>query len=105
LNEAIEETSLDRYVKRREDVEEQKVKERVVPTYTAPKMIEEQERIPSFSVSEVLQYIHDPEAYVKKYIIQHPLVEEIEDTRESMKSRTFHIDPTRLGSLVHRACE
>lgn len=78
--------------------------------YKLPQFQEREEPPISFSVSEVMSYLHDPVSYYMKHVLKLDINLNDEETQkeydewpEQNKSRNFKA--TVLGTLVHRACE
>jgi ATP-dependent helicase/nuclease subunit A len=83
----------------------QDVKEYELPVF------QKRENLPvSFSVSEVMSFIHDPSSYYMKHILKLDInVDETDNQREydewSQDKEILRYKPAILGTLVHRACE
>ncbi|TWI57135.1 UvrD-helicase domain-containing protein [Halalkalibacter nanhaiisediminis] len=101
---AMEETELESKVIKSEESQAQSRFEKVSESYSLPKRVQKQEMPLSLSVSEVLTFIKDPLEYFNRFVVGLPFAESKEDLDHTLKEKSI-VDPSRLGTLVHRACE
>ncbi|WP_268870729.1 UvrD-helicase domain-containing protein [Alkalihalobacillus hemicellulosilyticus] len=72
-------------------------------TYSIP-VLKERRKLPlSLTVSEVMAFIHDPLKYYQQFVIGVPFSEEVNEGKSSRRGND--VNPSLLGTLVHRACE
>ncbi len=103
---ALEETSLSEKVIQTDECKEQAQISRKSEPYSIPMVIESPSTPLTLSVSEVMVFIKDPVAYFYRYVVGLPdttIVDKSEIVTEETSS--VSIDSSKLGTLVHRACE
>jgi ATP-dependent helicase/nuclease subunit A len=115
LEEAISNSEqLANLVQVKEGVPEQKVNKEGKEIYKGPKVKLDRSIPISFSVSEVMSYLSDPDSYLEKHLLKldEGWLEEPETTDEFMMDEKLaadeiqnQVDPRTLGTLVHRICE
>jgi ATP-dependent helicase/nuclease subunit A len=115
LEEAISNSEqLEKLVLVKEGIPEQKVIQEYKEIYEGPK-VKLVRSIPiSFSVSEVMSYLSDPDSFLEKHLLKLDeawLVEPettdefIIDEKLAADEIQHQVDPRTLGTLVHRICE
>ncbi|MDV2684940.1 UvrD-helicase domain-containing protein [Alkalihalophilus lindianensis] len=57
------------------------------------------------SVSEIMTFIHDPKEYYEDYVLGMNRLKWRAEVRESIGKEERKLDPTVVGTIVHRACE
>ncbi|WP_332689391.1 UvrD-helicase domain-containing protein [Halalkalibacter lacteus] len=72
--------------------------------YEIPKLVQYKEVLLTLSVSEVMLFIKDPVAYFNRYVIGLPELPAKTSLHLPIESSN-RVDPSTLGTLVHRACE
>ncbi|MFT8321786.1 MAG: UvrD-helicase domain-containing protein [Bacillus sp. (in: firmicutes)] len=108
--------NINKVIRISDGVEEQTVETAKSQFYTGPTEKIERSIPISFSVSEVISYMNDPEAFVKKHILNLEdswiieteteeilLIDEKEEADLEYKKSAY--DARVLGTLVHRICE
>lgn len=112
LEEALDE--VEEYVQIKDGILEQKVIQEFKEIYEGPKMKLDRSIPISFSVSEVMSYLNDPDAFLEKHLLKldEGWLEEPETTDEFIIDKKLaadevqnQVDPRTLGTLVHRICE
>ncbi len=95
---------LERLVMRTEESERLVASKKSANDVTIPTLISNAERPITFSVSEIMLFVNDPEAYVNRHLIGLPVQWERKEAGETARGKEL-LDPTALGTIVHRACE
>lgn len=105
LETALEENSgLEQFVAIKVDVAEQDIVVRQVRTYEPPRRFIKPKQAISFSVSEVMTFIHDPVRYYEQSILKLPeTLQEVGETYEEGNNSKLRAGD--LGTYVHRVCE
>jgi ATP-dependent exoDNAse (exonuclease V) beta subunit len=102
--EALEHTNLQAKVERKEESEEQSQLQISREVYKVPQKIGKQEIPLTLSVSEIMVFMKEPIAYFNRFVIGLPDFSAEENSFQYTGS-DLRIDPSKLGTLVHRACE
>lgn len=115
LEEAISNSELlANLVQVKDGIPEQKVNIEGKKIYEGPKVKLDRSIPISFSVSEVMSYLSDPDSYLEKHLLKldEGWLEEPETTEEFIMDEKLaadeghnQVDPRTLGTLVHRICE
>ncbi|WP_227936760.1 UvrD-helicase domain-containing protein [Alkalihalobacillus deserti] len=100
---ALNQTHLHDKIEIKEESEEQEQVQLSSTKYDLPQQIEKKGIPLTLSVSEVMLFMKDPVAYFNRYVIGLPDTSLGNDTK-SLGFKTA-VDPSKLGTLVHRACE
>ncbi|MFC0469377.1 UvrD-helicase domain-containing protein [Halalkalibacter kiskunsagensis] len=101
---ALEQTQLADSIDRSEQSDNQEPFQERAVQYEIPNPIKYKEVPLTLSVSEVMLFIKDPVAYFNRYVIGLP--ELVATTNIQVGTNvSIGIDPSILGTLVHRACE
>lgn len=101
--EALEETSLTEKVEIVAEGDEYQISRTDAPVYMIPSQIKVKKVPLTLSVSEIMLFMKDPITYFDRYVIGIP-----ENKRANVSANSeakLPIDPSKLGTLVHRACE
>ncbi|WP_100373597.1 UvrD-helicase domain-containing protein [Bacillus sp. FJAT-45037] len=105
VDEAKKTSGLEQYVIEASHIPEQAAHQPTVEIYHKAPISSQKEVLLPLSVSEIMTFMEDPNEYYDRYILG------IQDTRwhrerqEESTDRKNAIDPTLLGTIVHRACE
>lgn len=102
---AIEEKKLDRTIVRRDQASKKTAKQEERPDFHVPTIVKKPEDIPTFSVTEIVRYIDDPDAFITEHLFNLPSVDERKSSPLMERKNEGAVDPSLIGSLVHRACE
>lgn len=110
LQKAIKENGqLVDYITEISDVKEQVEWSGTEEVYDPPTLVKRDSIPVSFTVSEIITYLHDPLKYYYKYIIkvEDEWLEEKKDSSALLRSTTADdvVSGAKLGAIVHRACE
>lgn len=115
LEEALSKSEeLEDYIQIKEGIPEQKVFQENLEIYEGPKAKLERSIPINFSVSEVMSFLNDPDAFTEKHLLKldELWVEEPESTDEFIIDEKLVeddvqnlVNPRTLGTLVHRICE
>ncbi|ARK31541.1 ATP-dependent helicase/nuclease subunit A [Halalkalibacter krulwichiae] len=101
---ALEQTNLSKNIVTNNEIIDQENVQDLQSIYTPPTKVEKNKVPISFSVSEVMLFIKDPIAYFNKHVIGIPEIILFND-EPRLYDKKYQVDASRLGSLVHRACE
>lgn len=101
---AMEEAGLAGQIKRSAASQNQSRYESTPLPYALPSRIEQRDGPLSLSVSEILVFMRDPLDYFNRFVVGLPFSKKEESQSPSLTDPPV-VDSSRLGTLVHRACE
>lgn len=106
IEEACAATDLEQLVQRvTEFARIEKETGRAAPQYASPQLV--QRAVPSLTltVSEIMSFCHDPLDYFYRFVVGVPESLSFEADGQSKRSEGTGLDSSKLGTLIHRACE
>ncbi|MCK0473510.1 exodeoxyribonuclease V subunit beta [Halalkalibacter sp. APA_J-10(15)] len=103
LNETLEDHELEHEVVMSETYEPRYWKKRESSIHSIPVLKEKRQAPLSLTVSEIMTFIHNPNQYYQQFVVGVPFSEEVIESGQGRSGN--HVSPSRLGTLVHRACE
>ncbi|NEU29740.1 UvrD-helicase domain-containing protein [bacterium LRH843] len=104
VEKAVEEAELDSYLHWTDGSFSESRMQVQAPFYPVPEILKQKVVPISFSVSEVMLFINDPLSYFEQYVIGLPSDQKRQNLLDLSK-RQSTVDPSLLGTLVHRSCE